>query len=1000
MSTAYRKKLIEVALPLKAINDESALRKRKAPAGYPTTLHKWWAQRPLAACRAVLFASLVDDPSSDPMFCGDENLEGSKRAELFNLIEDLVLWENSNNANVINKARAEIARCVASRKLETGELKKDDIVVQPTTYAGETSSEKPVTAWDIKHMLAPAWGVNQFLAEYAPPVLDPFCGGGSIPLEAQRLGLRVFASDLNPVAVLITKALVQLPPNCKRSPVNPTSRKQLRPDKWAWTDTSGLAADVRYYGNLMRDEAHKRIGHLYPNVTITKGMAKDRPDLQAYVGEDLAVIAWLWSRTIECPNPACRARAPMIRSFWLSKKTGKKCFARPVIDHKRKSVTFQIATDGEPLKHTTDRNGARCLFCDTFIRKPQLRELSVANKVDVMPLAIVVEGNRGRMYLSSDALPPPTVDRPEVAFLDHPMTNDKRWFSPPLYGLPNFSDLYTARQLVALTTLSDVLIEVRHQIESDARQAILMHGDESSSTGSVTEAAAYADAVATFLACALSRAVDYNSSFASWRPKDNAMRATVGKQAIPMVWDFAEANPFEKSSAGFSDCTKVIAKCVELLPADSPSTVKQGDATAAANGVYKPVVCTDPPYYDNIGYADISDYFYVWLRRSIAPLYPELFSTVLTPKSQELIASAYRHGGNKELAKRFFEDGLGEAFRQIQVIHNSEVPFPIFYAFKQSETDEDEAEELEEDTSANSTVASTGWETMLEALINSKFAVTGTWPMRTEGDNRQVGISANALASSIVLVCRARPADAPLATRKEFLNSLREELPEALRNLQRGNIAPVDLAQASIGPGMAVFTRYSRVVESDGTTMAVRTALGLINQALDEVLTEQEGEFDPDTRWAIAWFDQFAHEEAAFGIAETLSKAKNVGIDGLREAGIVEARAGKVRLLKREELADDWDPETDGRITIWEVTQHLIRALEQRGETGAAELLRKVGSLGEVARDLAYRLYTTCERKKWAQEAISYNSLVTAWPEISRLSRQQAPTLKQTTMLD
>ena len=999
MTAPYRKKLIEVALPLKAINDESALRKRKAPAGYPTTLHKWWAQRPLAACRAVLFASLVDDPESDPAYRKadgkvDEDRAGLKRAQLFNLIEELVQWENSNNSRIVNAARAEIARCVASRKIELGELKKDTIVFGDKK--GQAHPKGPVSgdgvaAWEIVLMQARPEVVNDFLAEHAPPVLDPFCGGGSIPLEAQRLGLRAYASDLNPVPVLITKALIEIPPKfAGRTPVNPEWQAKTDQQKAIvrWQGAQGLAEDVRYYGKWMRDEAEKRIGHLYPKAKITNEIAKNRPELMEYQGQELSIIAWLWSRTIECPNPSCRARAPLVRSFWLSTKKGKRCYAKPIIDRTSKSVHFEVATEGEPPMHTTDRNGARCLLCDTFIKKKQLRDLSVEHGISRVPLAIVAEGKSGRVYLPSDSATPPDIDKNQYAFIQNKLTDDKRWFSPPQYGLPSFADLFTGRQLAALTSFCDLIQAARDRVIKDTDR--LERSTERTETGPLKGvSASYADAVSTALACALARSVDYNSAFASWRPKDSAMRSTLGKQAIPMVWDYAEANPLEKSSAGFSDCVRVIAKCIDLLPANIAGHVSQLDATTAVAGAPQPLVCTDPPYYDNIGYADLSDYFYIWLRRSVSKLYPTLFSTVLTPKAQELIASSHRHDGDKEKAKRFFEDGLGKAFRQIHDSGNRDYPIPIFYAFKQSESDEDD-DDFDDDSSSTVTVASTGWETMLEGLIKAGFSITGTWPMRTEGDNRQVGLGANALASSIVLVCRPRPTGAALATRKQFMSALRQELPEALRNLQHGNIAPVDMAQAAIGPGMAAFTRYSKVIESDGSPMTVRTSLGIINQVLDEVLAEQEGEFDADTRWALAWFDQHGMDVGPFGIAETLSKAKNTAVKGLEDAGILKARSGKVKLVGRAELPDNWDPTTDNRLTAWETTQHLIRTLETKGESEAAALLNKLGGMGDTARDLAYRLYSICERKKWADEALAYNSLVIAWPELVKLAKSES----------
>ena len=419
-----------------------------------------------------------------------------------------------------------------------------------------------------------------------------------------------------------------------------------------------------------------------------------------------------------------------------------------------------------------------------------------------------------------------------------------------------------------------------------------------------------------------------------------------------------------------------IAKVCRQLPSGS-GLAKQLDAAAAANGVENPIISTDPPYYDNIGYADLSDFFYVWLRRASRQTYPDLFSTLLTPKTPELVATPYRFGGDKRAAQRHFETGLQAAFGRMKEAHNDEYPMTVFYAFKQAEAEADG-------------VASTGWETMLQGLLAAGFGITGTWPMRTERGARSVAIGSAALASSVVLVCRPRPDDAVLATRKEFTAALRAELPDALRHLQQGAIAPVDLAQASIGPGMAVFSHYSKVIEADGEPMRVRTALALINEALDELLAEQEADFDPDTRWCVAWFEQYGMGAGPFGVAETLSKAKNTSISGLVDAGVLRSAAGKVRLIERDDLAEAWDPSSDTRLTVWEVTQHLIRRLEQGGEQSAADLLRQVGGLAEPARELAYRLFQICDRKKWAGEALGYNALAAAWLEITRLASADA----------
>jgi len=971
-----RKKLIEVALPLEAINREAA-REKSIRHGHPSTLHLWWARRPLAACRAVLFASLVDDPESDPAYKDSPESAYTRRAELFDLIEELVKWENSNNPKVINAARAEIAASVASRKIELGEFEKDTIVYgTPGLNEGTRHPDGPMaevtsggtTAWKVLLRRAKPEAVNHFLATYAPPVLDPFAGGGSIPLEAQRLGLRAHASDLNPVPVLINKALIEIPPKfANQPPVHPKAEK-----KTGWSGAAGLAEDVRRYGQWMRDEAEKRIGHLYPKVKVTQAMADDgRRDLEPYVGQELTVIAWLWCRTVKCPNPGCGCRMPMARSFWLSKKHGKQAYADPIINKPDGAVRFAIKFEGAPVSETSNRDMAKCLFCGNLMKKAQLREVCREHGMDEIPLAIVAEGNRGRIYIEASQELLPSVDRPETPELEQLITDDKRWFSPPQYGLPTFGDLFTARQLTALVTFSDLVGEARAKALADATAANHPNPD------------AYADAVATYLALGVSRLADASSSLVRWKPTMDQAIATFGRQALPMVWDYAESNPFNGAAGDLATTLATMARVLDRLH-PSPLAFAQ-QASASSDGSYSVglLVSTDPPYYDNIGYADLSDFFYVWLRRSLRGTYPDLLSTMLTPKSDELIASPYRHDGSKAKAAEFFETGLGSAIGQWRRHGHVDYPTTIFYAFKQAETD-------------TAGTASTGWETFLAGVIQHGFVITATWPMRTEMGNRMVGSGTNALASSIVLACVPRAADASMATRREFADTLRRELPDAIRHLQSGNVAPVDLAQASIGPGIGVFSRYSKVVNADGSPMSVREALQLINQVLDEALSEQESDFDAETRFALKWFEQHGMDAGPFGDAETLAKAMAVSVQGVVESGVAVSKAGKVRLLKTDELDADWNPQTDDRLTIWEVTQHLIRELEQNGEPAAAEMLRSVGAApgspggaGQTARELAYRLYQTCERKKWAEWARSYNGLVVSWPEIERLSRQK-----------
>jgi putative DNA methylase len=890
-----KKKLIEVALPLDAINLESA-REKSIRHGHPSTLHLWWARRPLAACRAIIFASYVDDPSAHPDRFPTEEAQRVERERLFKIIENLIEWDNSTNGGVISAAQQEI---------------------------------------------------RESCADDCPPIYDPFCGGGSIPLEAQRLGLHSGASDLNPVATLITKALVEIPArfaNCP--PVHPSEGTLAGAD--SWTGAQGLAEDVRYYGNWMRDEAERRIGHLYPNVRL--------PAEQG--GAEARVIAWIWARTVKSPNPAWDGPMPLVRSFVLSSRKGNETWVEPIIDRQQRRIHFEIRRGRGGPEGTVGRSGAVCLATGIPVPLAYVREQGRAGRMGVQLMAMVAEGSRGRVYLA------PTDEHERVAqsivapdgVPDAELPRNPRDFKTPNYGMTRFSDLFTNRQLVALCTFSDLVAEARSRLLADG-------ADE-----------AYADAVVTYLAFTVDKMADRNSTICAWETRKERLRGTFQRQALPMSWDFVEANALGRAGGDFGVSLFSTWEVLDRLNGHVPASVTQLDATALQLDEPR-VYVTDPPYYDNIGYADLSDFFYVWLRRSLKGIYPEIFSTLLVPKSQELVATPYRFGGNRQAADEHFESGLGLTFRAMRSTQAVGFPMTIIYAFKQTEEDEGAQH-----------VASTGWETMLEALLAAGLSVQGTWPLRSELAHRMLASGTNALASSIALVCRPRSDLATLATRKDFLSSLKRELPEALRHLQQGNIAPVDLAQAAIGPGMAVFSRYSRVIEADGSSMTIRTALGLINAVLDETLAEQEADFDADTRWAVAWFEQNGMNSGPFGVAEILSKAKNTAINGLVMAGILESKAGKVRLLDKTELPEVWDPAGDRRLTVWEVTQHLIRGLDSGGENKAAELLRMVGGLGETARELAYRLYVVCERKKWAKEALAYNSLVVAWPEISRLA--------------
>ena len=990
-----RKKLIEVALPLEAINKASA-REKSIRHGHPSTLHLWWARRPLAAARAVIFAQMVDDPSiyvdalrSDqtlnrkaqaalksrlrtweeacaaaeraraaeqpvvepgPKPTLDDVLADQERQRLFRIIEDLVQWENTTNETVLQAARDEIWQ-----------------------------SWRRACAENADHQRA-----KELFDRYKLPAFhDPFAGGGALPLEAQRLGLEAYASDLNPVAVLINKAMIEIPPKfANRPPVNPKARADKGLIAQQWIGAHGLAEDVRYYGQWMRDEAAKRIGNLYPPIEVTAAMAKDRPDLKPYVGKKLTVIAWLWARTVKSPNPAfAQVDVPLASTFMLSTKPGKEAYVEPVLENGGYRFTVKV---GKPKDMARAKRGTKlshganfeCVMSGAPIPGGYIKAEGQAGRMSARLMAIVAEGDRGRVYLE------PASEHEAAARNAKPTWRPEGDVPARLtggtcvpYGLSTWGDLFTPRQLVALTTFSDLAQEAREQVHRDALAAGLSDDPTALHSGGVG-ASAYAEAVAVYLGMAVDYATNYWSVIAT--PAEGFIRGTFARQAIPMTWDYAEAPPFGKTSGNWLAGIDWIAKAIGAFPLTGIGSADQADAASQRISAGK-LVSTDPPYYDNIGYADLSDFFYVWLRRSLQPVFEDLFATVAVPKAEELVATPYRHGGKKE-AETFFLNGMTEAMRRLVDQSHPAFPVTIYYAFKQTE----------EDTDAGA--ASTGWETFLDAVIRAGFGISGTWPMRTERGARAIGIGANALASSIVLVCRRRPADATVATRRELIAALRAELPTALRHLQEGNIAPVDLAQAAIGPGMAIYTRYAKVLDATGSPVPVREALALINQVLDETLAEQEGDFDADTRWALTWFEQQGFDEGEFGVAEQLSKSKNTSVEGMVEAGIIVSKRGKVRLLKPSELPTDWDPATDQRLTAWEMVHHLIRVLESGGEGAAAVLAQHLGAKADVARELAYRLYNVCERKKRAQEGASYNGVVQSWREIQRLANGGAGT--------
>ncbi|RXG91617.1 DUF1156 domain-containing protein [Bradyrhizobium zhanjiangense] len=942
------KKLIEVALPLDAIN-EAAAREKSIRHGHPSTLHLWWARRPLAAARAVIFAQMVNDPSwkwelEHPGDIPPNNLKASwakSRNRLFAIIKELVTWENTTNQEVLEKARAEIRKSWR----ETCDLNKDH----------------PQAA-------------ELFDPEKLPAFHDPFAGGGALPLEAQRLGLEAYASDLNPVAVLINKAMIEIPPKfAGRPPVNPESRTSH--DSWSkqWSGAQGFAEDVRYYGKWMREQAQKRIGQFYPPVKITAEMAKERPDLKPLLGQKLTVVAWIWARTVKSPNPAFRhVDVPLASTFVLSSKEGKQAYVEPIVHGDSYRFSVEIGRPPTGAKNGTKlaRGNFRCLLSQAPISVDYTRAEASAGRMGSRLMAIVAESREGRVYLSpiqeqEDAAGKARADwKPDVEFFQQALG-----FRIGNYGMTRWSDLFTPRQLMVLTTFNDLIAEARERIARDAIAFGIIDDDTGLDAGG-KGARAYAEAIGVYLAFALDKVADRGSSLGRWdpTPTQSGIINTFSRQALPMTWDFAESNPLGDASGNFQSGVDLVAKSMLVSRTDTVGFAFQEDAACQALSTNK-VVSTDPPYYDNIGYADLSDFFYVWLRRALRPVYPGLFATVTVPKAEELVATPARHGGRDE-AESFFLGGMTKAMHRLCEQAHPSSPVTIYYAFKQSETETTEG------------TSSTGWETFLDAVIRSGFALTGTWPIRTELGNRMRGQESNALASSIVLVCRSRSIKAETISRRAFLRELNEILPEALDEMTRGSgddrspVAPVDLSQAMIGPGMAVFSKYAAVLEADGTPMRVQTALRLINRFL------AEDDFDHDTQFCLHWFEQYGWKEGKFGEADTLARAKGTSVDGVKHSGVLHASGGVVRLFKWSEYDADWNPADDDRLPVWEALHRLIQVFRTEGESGAGKVLASVAAMAESTRQLAYRLYTLCERAGWAEDARAYNEIVTSWSAI------------------
>jgi putative DNA methylase len=940
-----RKKLIEVSIPLEVINRESG-REKLIRHGHPSTLHLWWSRKPLATCRAILFAQLVDDPGSCQEEFPSREEQNAERDRLHNLIERMVPWAASGNEIILNEARYEIARSIARGRGERlppiGRMRPQQII--------------------------------DYLQSNAPPVYDPFSGGGSIPLEAQRLGLKAIGSDVNPVAVLIGKAMVEIPPKfAGRKPVNPDVNELHQ-----WKGAQGLADDVRYYGRWLREQAQKKIGYLYPKVKL-----KD--------GKEATVIAWLWARTVPSPDPRAKGTpVPLASTFLLSSRAGAEVIVKPVIDRAKMEWRFEIDDNPNVEALKAAKNGTKaarganftCLLTGATIDDTHVKAEAMAGRMGVALMAIVADGGRRRVYLAptQEHVRAAAIEAPDVPEVDQPLPNDPRAIWCTLYGLDRFTKLFTPRQLVALTTFSDLLMDARDKALADAKKH--WSGDHADDIVGLANGGrgpkAYADAVTTYLAFVISKLSTRSCTQTAWYVDRESTMAAFSRQGIPMNWGFAEMNTLLEGSGSFGNALEWTAEIIDNLAVGGHfGAVSLLDAAQNNYPVQSVVISTDPPYYDNIGYADLSDFFYVWLRRALTQLWPELFRRIVTPKKEELVANPYRQGGKPE-AENFFMKGMGEALTALRIAATDD-PLVIYYAFKQSEI-------------APDGITSAGWASFLQAVIHSGLIVDGTWPMRTEQASGLRAMNSNSLASSVVLVCRRRDNSAPNITRADFLRSLRREMPEALAEIRRAGVGPTDIQQAAIGPGIGIFTRHTSVLNTDGTPMLVKDALKLVNQVREEITSSGDGDYDSETRFALDWFAAKGFDKGKSGDAIVMTNAVNVSLDGVKNAGFFEAKGGVARLLKREELSDEWGPAKGA--TVWEACQHLIKRLtaEDGGIEAAAMLYNRLGALAEPAHALARRLYDICEQKKWASEGQVYNQLHQEWDVIEKRAGKLAET--------
>lgn len=763
-----------------------------------------------------------------------------------------------------------------------------------------------------------------------PVVLDPFCGTGAIPAEAQRLGLAAVAADLNPVAVLAARALLQVPDRFAGRPACHPGAAAAGGGR-----LEGLVADVRAYAADVGAAAHAAIGEAYPPD------AAGRP-----------VVAWIWARTAPCPNPACGLPMPLLHAFTLAAPPARPAWLLPGAG----DGPWRVGGPGDPSPPpgTVTRTAARCLHCGTLHPLRAIRERARDGGLGQRLVCLVVRTGRGKAYAEADAVQAqraaqvrapggPDTDLPEAAL----------GFGTANYGLRRHRDLWTPRQLLALGTFSEQVRAIRARASADARRAGWPDGEPLRAGG--RGALAYGEAVSLYLALALDRAAARWCTFARWHRTRENVEHPFATPGLPMPWDFAEANPFAETAGGWGAAVEAVARALAAAPAAEadvpPAECVQADAASPAPGRGGMLVCTDPPYFDKVPFADTADLFYVWLRPTIGDVYPDLFRTVLTPKAEELVADPHRFGG-AEAARARFRERMTASFTTLRAAAGPH-PLCVFYAFQ------------ERSGAAGTAV---GWEVVLESMVAAGLQVTGTWPLRTEHAQRLRTKASNTLASTIVLVCRPRPADAHRIPRREFAALLRRELPGALAALAEGGVSPADLAQAAIGPGMAVFTRFSAVLDGEGT-LGVGEALRLIADSVEAHLDKATADLDPLTRLCLAWADLHGFAPGPFGEAEVLARAKDARLEDAAAEGIAAVQGGQVRLLPAGDLAAP----RRAPASAWAA---LHRRMAGDGAPGPAAAPWAAAPL----RALAHGLYAIFDRRGEGARAAAYDAAAEALP--------------------